>query len=108
MMAEMDFKPWKRTRGSSSPGSDGGYFQEGTFEGLSRWTGGLRAPRAKRRGAMAKATAAALHTVPWRFPRFLRMESQRISMRWALCTRRSSDAVGQRRIVNLFAPSRDR
>ena len=42
------------------------------------------------------------------FPRFLRMESPRISMRWALCTRRSRMPFGQRGIADPFVPARDR
>jgi hypothetical protein len=38
------------------------------------------------------------------FPRFLRMESPRISIQRALCTRRCHDALGQRGMADLFVP----
>ena len=42
------------------------------------------------------------------FPRLLRIESPRFSMRCALCTSRSKDAVSKSRIANLFVPACDR
>src|SRR6266513_201801 len=50
---------------------------------------------------------ALLRLYAFGFPRFLRIESPRISMRWAVVDQPVEDAIGQSGIANLFVPARD-
>ena len=53
------------------------------------------------------ATPASISSLA-EYRRFLRMESPRISMRWALMNEAIEDAVGCGGIANLFVPAGDR